>query len=76
MRAPRDSERIIKAFSALSKSPELCSYVKELEVRVYPLASQTRLDNLQEEALEVFKYACNLKTLVGITLLYAGLGQV
>lgn len=55
----------MQAFSALAKSPELCSYVKELEVRVYPLASQHRLDELQEEALEIFKHASNLRTLVG-----------
>lgn len=64
VRAPRDSERIVRAFSALAANPELCSYVKELEVRVYPLASQHRLDALQEEALEIFKHASNLETLV------------
>lgn len=69
VRAPRDSERIVRAFSALSKKPELCSYVKELEVRVYPLASQTRLDDLQEEALQIFKHADNLKTLVKFSIL-------
>lgn len=60
----RDSDRIEKAFSALSQSPELCSFVRELEVRVYPLASLSKLEQLEDEVLETFRHATNLRSLV------------
>lgn len=60
----RDSDRIEKAFSALSRSPELCSYVRELEVRVYPLSSLSKLEQLQDEVLSTFRHTKNLRSLV------------
>ena len=60
----RDSDRIEKAFSALSQSPELCSYVRELEVRVYPLASLSKLEHLDDEVLTTFRHTTNLRSLV------------
>lgn len=60
----RDSERIAQAFHALSRSPELCGFVKDLEVRVYPMTPQTRLESLRHEVLETLKHTRNLKRLV------------
>lgn len=53
-----------QAFTALSENGQLCSYVRELEVRVWPLASPMTLDGLQEKALSFFRKAINLRKLV------------
>lgn len=60
----RDSDRIEKAFHVLSEHPELCSHVRELEVRVYPLSALSKLEALSHEVLNTLKHLKNLKSLV------------
>jgi hypothetical protein len=42
----------------------LCSHVRELEVRVYPLSALSKLEKLQAEVLSTLKHLKNLKALV------------
>lgn len=56
--------RLAQAFTALAAHPELCLLVKELEVRVFELATLERLEALQDETLATLLHARNLKSLV------------
>lgn len=60
----RDPGRLAQAFTALSTKPELCLLVKELEVRVFELATMERLEALQDETLVTLEHTRNLKSLV------------
>lgn len=52
-----------QAFRALSNSPELCSFVKELEVRVFPLADTGRMDEMHKQVLQTLRHTSNLQSL-------------
>ena len=53
-----------QAFHALSNNPELCGHVKDLEVRVFDLTSNARLEALQDQVLEALRHMNKLQSLV------------
>lgn len=62
----RDAYRIVQAFRSLSTSPRLASYLRSLEVRVFPLSttSSDEIESLHLQILETLKLAQNLRSLV------------
>lgn len=60
----RDSDRIAQAFATLSTNPSLCEYVRELEIRVFPLSDSTQTEVSLRHVLLTLQHTKNLTSLV------------